>query len=192
MIWIGWAKLVICLALAALVTREAAATFTDVDSLGANSFGTGRITLTLSPSTALVTFSQMLPGDTVTAPLVVSNGTGGQPLRYAVTASAGNSGQTGLRDQLVLTVRTGDAGTPTTCTGFSGTQLYTGPVRGNASGLVVGNPAQGNHAGDRTLTAGASETVCFRVHLPLTTGNAFQNASTTATFTFHSEQTKNN
>ena len=190
--WKPLAKLCISVALAALVTREGAAAFTDQDPLGGNMFGTGRITLTLSPSSALVTYSQMVPGDTVTAPLVVSNGTGGQPLRYAVTASAGNSGQTGLRDQLVLTVRTGDAGSPTTCTGFTGVQIYSGPLRGNASGHVIGNPAQGSQDGDRNLAAGSGETLCFRVRLPLSTGNSFQGVATTATFTFHSEQTKNN
>jgi hypothetical protein len=41
------------------------------------------------------------------------------------------------------------------------------------------------------LALGA-ETLCFKVELPLATGNLFQTAATTATFTFDAEQTKNN
>jgi hypothetical protein len=47
-------------------------------------------------------------------------------------------------------------------------------------------------AGDRALAGGTSENLCFRATLPLTTGNTFQNASTSVTFTFAAEQTANN
>jgi len=42
------------------------------------------------------------------------------------------------------------------------------------------------------LNAGASETLCFRVTLPSSTGSAYQSASTTTTFTFDAEQTSSN
>ena len=57
---------------------------------------------------------------------------------------------------------------------------------------MFGNPAQGNQAGDRSLAAAANEQLCFVATLPLATGNAFQNATTTVSFTFDAEQTKNN
>ena len=64
---------------------------------------------------------------------------------------------------------------------------------GSTTGVnVIGNPAQGAQTGDRTLNAGASETLCFNVSLPLSTGNAYQALSTTATFAFDAEQTANN
>ena len=61
-----------------------------------------------------------------------------------------------------------------------------------ASGAGFGNPAAGAQAGDRTLAAAANETLCFRVTLPSGTGNAYQSATTTTTFTFDAEQTANN
>jgi hypothetical protein len=42
------------------------------------------------------------------------------------------------------------------------------------------------------LAASGSENLCFRVVLPLATGNAFQDAATSAIFTFDAEQTENN
>ena len=71
----------------------------------------------------------------------------------------------------------------------SGTPLYNSVLQGAA----FGNPAPGDHAGDRVLNGLPSEDLCFAWSLPLlTTGNAFQGATTTATFTFSAEQTANN
>jgi hypothetical protein len=42
------------------------------------------------------------------------------------------------------------------------------------------------------LAAGASEVLCFRVSLPLSTGDTFQGANSDATFSFAAEQTANN
>jgi hypothetical protein len=55
-----------------------------------------------------------------------------------------------------------------------------------------GSSVSGSQAGDRSLLAGASETLCFRVTLPLSADNTYQNLSNTTTFTFDAEQTKNN
>jgi len=41
---------------------------------------------------------------------------------------------------------------------------------------------------DRSLAAGASENLCFRVELPSATGNASQSDTADATFTFYAEQ----
>ena len=186
------ATTVIALGFAGLASAGTLALFTDQDALGANAFTTGTIDLTLTPSTALVSFSNMMPGDTITSPLVVTNGAGSQALRYAVTAAADNTDGKNLRDQLTLTVKTGDAGTPTSCTAFSGTQLYSNDLDGGVTGRIIGDATPGDQTGDRALAVAGSETLCFRVHLPLTTGNSFKSAATTATFTFDSEQTKNN
>jgi hypothetical protein len=132
----------------------------------------------------------MAPGDQVTDALQVSN-TGTLALRYAVTGSATNTDTKGLKDQLQLTIKTG----VTSCTngGFaaSGTAVYTGDLD-SAAGKLIGDIAPGSDTGDRSLTASTSETLCWHVSLPLNTGNAFQGASTTATFTFSAEQTVNN
>ena len=167
------------------------AVFTDSAAVDSNSFTTGTVDISTSPTTALVTFSNMAPGDTVTNPLVATNA-GSLQLRYAITSTATNTDAKGLKDQLVLTIKTIDLTAPgVPCDNFDGTQLYTGDVDGT-TGALVGSNAQGSQAGDRTLAAAASETLCFRVDLPLATGNAFQNATTTATLTFDAEQTANN
>jgi len=131
-----------------------------------------------------------MPGDVVTNPLVVTNA-GTASLRYAVKSVATNVDAKGLKDQLVLAVSTIDTTTPETpCSEFNGTSLYTGDLDSSA-GLILGNAVPGQTAGDRVLAVG-SETLCFRVSLPSATGNAFQGAATTATFTFDSEQTQGN
>ena len=176
--------------LVGLLSATALGLFTDSDTVGANAFSTGTIDLVVSPTSAVVTFNGMVPGDQVTAPLTVTNGPGGAQLRYAVTST---TTENTLAGQLQLTVKSG----VTTCTsagfGGSGTVLYGPAALGNTTPLaIIGNAAQGAQAGDRTLAVGASEALCFNVSLPIATGNAFQNLSTTATFTFDSEQTANN
>jgi hypothetical protein len=157
--------------------------FTDSESLDANAFTTGTIDVSTSPTTALLTASAMMPGDTVNGTLVVSN-TGTAQLRYAVSTSATNGDSKALRDAIVLTIKTQGA----SCAAFDGTTLSTGAL--DSAGF--GSNAPGAHGGDRTLNAGTSETLCFRATLPTSTGNAYQGATTTATFTFDGEQTANN
>jgi spore coat-associated protein N len=179
------------LALVSLGTGASSlALFTSSGTVAANTFTTGTVVISTSPATALVTFASMAPGDAVTAPITVTN-SGTLALRYAVSSVATNVDTKGLKDQLVLTVKSG----VTTCTNAAyaadGTSLYTGDLDSSA-GLLVGDATPGANAGDRTLAAAANDVLCFHVSLPLATGNLFQAASTTATFTFAAEQTVNN
>ncbi len=161
------------------------AIWSDSQAVAGNTFSTGSIDISTSPTSALVTFSGMAPGDTVTNPITVSNA-GTLQLRYAISTSI--SGSTTLSDGLTLRIKSG----VTTCTnagfGTDGTSLYSGSLTAGA----VGDAATGSQAGDRTLNASASEALCFQVELPTTTGNSLQSLSTTATFTFAAEQTANN
>jgi spore coat-associated protein N len=169
------------------------ALFTSSATVAANTFSTGTVVLTTSPATALVTFAAMAPGDQVTAPITVTNG-GSLDLRYAISATATNADvptPKGLKDQLVLTVKSGVTTCTTAAYGATGTVVYTGDVDSTA-GKLVGDAASGANSGDRSLAASANEILCFNVTLPLATGNTFQNAATTATFTFDAEQTRNN
>lgn len=167
------------------------AIWSDTQSVDANTFSTGTVDISTTPASAVVTYSNMAPGDSTTQSLVVDN-LGTLELRYAISSSATNTDLKGLKDQLVLTIKTIDVTTPLVpCDNFDGTQLYTGDLDGT-TGALVGSNAQGAQAGDRVLAASTNETLCFRVELPLATGDAFQNATTTATFTFDAEQTKNN
>jgi predicted ribosomally synthesized peptide with SipW-like signal peptide len=177
---------------AALASTGTSALFTDQQAVGANTFTSGTIDISVTPASSAITFTDMMPGDTVTDDLLVTNVTGSSNLRYAVSSSATNTDAKGLKDQLVLTVKTIDVTTPgTPCDNFDGTQLYTGDLDSTA-GKIIGDTAQGAQAGDRTLNSSTNETLCFRVTLPSTTPNAYAGSTTTATFTFAAEQTKNN
>jgi spore coat-associated protein N len=167
------------------VAADSLAVFTDSEVNAANVFGSGTIVLDDSPGSAAVTLTNMAPGDSVISPLILTNN-GSLPLRYAMSTGTTNVDGKALAGQLELTIR---AKTGALCTAEDGAILYGPAVL--ASG-ALGSNAQGAQAGDRTLAAAGVETLCFKVQLPLATGNAFQNATTTATFTFDAEQTANN
>lgn len=159
------------------------AIFTDSATVDGNVFTTGTIDISTTPTTALLVSGAMMPGDSVNGSLVVANaGTG--DLRYAMTTTTTSSDGKGLASQLTLAIKT----LGTSCATFDGTSLYSGAL----TGAFIGDPATGQQTGDRTLATGASETLCFRVTLPLATDNTYQGASTSATFTFDAEQTANN
>ncbi|MFA5891357.1 MAG: TasA family protein [Actinomycetota bacterium] len=157
----------------------------DTQDVGANAFSTGNVDISTSVTTALVTFSSMAPGDKVTAPITVSNA-GTLALRYAVSTAI--SGSTVLSGGLTLGIKSG----VTTCSnagfGTDGTSLYSGSLTSGA----VGSASQGAQAGDRSLAASGTETLCFQVELPSSASNTLQSLTATATFTFASEQTANN
>jgi hypothetical protein len=146
------------------------------------SFTAGTIDITASP-TAVGAVTDMMPGDADTAPLTIANA-GNAALRYAMSAAATNA----LGGQLELTVRAEDAGGG--CGAFNGAVIVASGTVLNGAGF--GSSTQGAQAGDRTLAAGASEVLCFRVSLPLSTGNPFQGVTSVATFAFAAEQTANN
>lgn len=156
------------------------ARFTDTTS-STWSFTAGTIDISTNP-TVFTAITSMMPGDNATQPLTVTNGGTGD-LRYAMSTAATNA----LGDQLTLTIKTEDAGGG--CAAFTGTSVLAATA---LDGAGFGSANQGIDAGDRNLAAGASEVLCFRVSLALSTGNAFQGASSAATFTFDAEQTANN
>jgi camelysin-like metallo-endopeptidase len=161
------------------------AVWTDSQAVTGNTFSTGSVDISTTPTSALVTFTDMVPGDKVTAPLTVQNA-GSMQLRYAL--STGITGSTTLSDGLELQVKSG----VTTCSNAAfdadGTSLYNSSLTNGA----IGSAAQGGQAGDRTLNNGASEVLCFQVRLPSGASTTLQGLSTTATFTFAAEQTANN
>ena len=142
--------------------------------------------ISTSPSSAIVSFSAMAPGDTVTAPVTVSNA-GSMQMRYAIRST---TTEDFLAAQLDLTIKIG----VTTCNNggfsFDGTSIYGAGDAGNTGGLnLVGDPSQGAQAGDRTLDAATNEILCVQVSLPTSTGNSYQGLTTTATLEFLAEQT---
>jgi len=168
------------------------ALFTDSTTIGNNSFTNGTVSISTDPTTTAFTASNMAPGDSVYGTVKVSNG-GTLPMRYAITSSATNADSKALASQLQMTVKSGVS----TCdaAGFSaGSTLYNAGVLGGLASAanVIGDPATGAQSGDRALSAGTNETLCFKVTLPTSTPNTYQAASTTATLTFAAEQTTNN
>ncbi len=154
------------------------AVFTD-SKASSGSWTTGTVILGVAPSTAF-TANGILPGDTGSQTVAVSNsGTGA--LRYAMTSTSTNTDSKGLAAQMTLTIKAGTCVSPTTT-------LYTGAL----SAAALGNPAQGADTGDRAVASGATDSLCFTWSFPIASGNAFQTATTTATFTFAAEQTANN
>jgi len=167
------------------------ALFTDQETVPAT-FSSGSIILDDVKIDGLtLTTSNLMPGDSVTDDVVVEND-GTSQLRYALSTASTNGDAKGLRDVLTLTIKTIDVTIPALpCDNFDGTSVLAATVLGaNTAGF--GSSAAGAQAGDRNLNAAANETLCFRVTLPSGTGNAYQNASTTTTFTFDAEQTANN
>jgi len=170
------------------------AIWTDSADVDANVFSTGTIDISTNPTTALVIYSDMAPGDSTGSQSLTVTNAGTLDLRYAVTMTADNTDTKGLYAELDLTIRGVDVTTPgTPCDDFDGTVLYGPASPFLLSGNLIGDPTQGTQAGDRTLTtASPSEVLCFKVDLPLAAPDSVQGASTTAVFTFEAEQTDNN
>jgi spore coat-associated protein N len=167
------------------------ALFTDQETVDA-AFTTGTIILDAAKIDALaLTTAGLMPGDVITDDVVVEND-GNAQLRYAMTSSSTNADLKALRGALNLTIKTVDVTTPLVpCDNFNGAlTLYDGVI--GASTAFFGDPTPGDDGGDRVLAGGANETLCFRVTLPDTTGDSFQGATTTTTFTFAAEQTSSN
>ena len=185
------ASALMVLALVAAWSGDALAAFTAQSSTGPTTVTAGTVQVSINPTSAVLSYTGMLPGDSVTNGIVVTN-SGSAALRYAISSSATNADTKALKDQLVLTVKSVDVTTPAApCDNFAGSQLYTGDLDSTA-GKLVGDSTQGAQTGDRTLGAGAAETLCLRATLPLATAATYQGATTTATFAFTSEQTANN
>ena len=184
--------LIFTMAAGAALTSVSGALFTDSDAVGSNTFSSGTVILSTSPTSAVVSFTDMAPGDVDNGQMTVTNG-GSLQLRYAVTSA---TTEDTLAAQLDMTIwdEAAEGVVDSTCdTTAPASKLYGPAALGSVAGTnVIGNPNTGFQSGDRTLAASANEVLCFRVELPSSTGNAYQGLTTTATLTFASEQTKNN
>lgn len=180
-------SVVVVLTTIATLSISSLALFTDTETVTGNGFTTGTIDLAVAPATAVVTLAAAAPGDQVTAPLTMTNG-GSLDLRYSMTST---TTEDVLAAELVLTVKSG----VTTCDDSNwatdGTTLYSGVLGTTGTIGVFGSAAAGNDPGDRTLSAGNNEVLCVNVTLPIAT-IVGQGVTSTATFTFDAEQTKNN
>ena len=172
----------------AVVTVSSLALFTDSADVTGNAFATGNVDIAATPATAVVTMPAMVPGDEVTAPLTVEN-LGTTELRYAATST---SAEDVLASALVLTIRSGVTSCDDTNWDATGTEIYSGILGATTTAPLFGSPTTGAQAGDRVLAAGADESLCVNVALPLGAASSVADLSTDATFAFAAEQTANN
>lgn len=176
--------------LVGLMSQSALALFTSANP--SSDFTRGTLKITALADGGLFTLTNMAPGDQVTEPITVTNA-GTPALRYAVTST---TTEDTLAAQLDLTIwdeaEEGDAGT--TCNSTAPASVLYGPAElGSTTGIdVIGDATLGAQRGDRTLAAGASEVLCFRVSMPLSWNSTSQNLTTVPAFDFHAEQTANN
>jgi hypothetical protein len=162
------------------------ALLTDSESVGSNAFTSAVLDLSAGSSTA-ITASGMVPGDVITAPLTMTNA-GTADLRYSMRSV---TSEDYLASALIMTVQTRLAN-DASCSAFNGTPLYSGTL-GSTSGIkIVGDPAGGAQSYDRVLPVGSADGWCVRIALPLTADNTYATKTTTATFMFDAEQTRNN
>lgn len=180
---------------AAVVTAAIAVTsvaslalFTDQETATANTLGAGTVELTATPATAVLSMGAMAPGDGVTAPVTVTN-SGSLDLRYSLTST---TTEDVFAAELLFSVKAGVASCDGAGFDASGTTLYSGILGSTSTTSILGSSITGADPGDRSLAAGSSEVLCMRVSLPASSTNASQGLSTTATFTFDAEQTRNN
>jgi predicted ribosomally synthesized peptide with SipW-like signal peptide len=191
--------LALLLAGAALISATGAtmslALFTSSASANNNGFTAGTVVIGISPANTIFSSGTMMPGDAVPAgtpgQAVTVTSSGTASLRYAITGIATVAP---LASQLVITVKQPDGNAGSSCALFNGTAINNAGFTfvGTTATNIVGDPTQGAQTGDRTLAGGASETLCFKVSLPIGTANTYQGATTNITFTFNAEQTANN
>lgn len=163
---------------AAFITSTSLAMYSDTQSSSGSRFDTGTLSLGVNPATALFNVANMKPGDTVYAPLTLSN-TGSLSLAYSMTSSASNTDNKGLAAALTGEVRliTGSTCNASTFNASSTT------IASNVTGL-----ASLATSSARTVASAANEVACFKVGLPSSAGNTLQGATTTASFTFSAAQ----
>jgi Camelysin metallo-endopeptidase len=155
------------------------ARFTTVITSQGNQFSAGTLRIAQLPASSTLAMANLIPGDNFDAQLDISN-PGTLPLIYAMTNSI--TGSSALGTDLMLTVR---AKTTTACSTRDGSVLY-GPA--SLSAGAFGNPSHGLDTGDRSLAAGASESLCFTIVLPEGAATTDQDTSLAATFAFLAEQ----
>ena len=165
------------------VERGTFASFTGSVTSAGNQFTAGSVALDTTIAVGdTLTVDNLVPGDSFSTQLNVSN-LGTLDLRYAMTTSSIGSASLGTALQLTIRLKVG-----VSCAVTTGATLYTGSFVGAA----IGNPAGGAQAGDRTLTAGNAEALCFTVVLPGGSSSLLEGTGILATFTFSAEQVPHN
>jgi predicted ribosomally synthesized peptide with SipW-like signal peptide len=171
-------------ALLGMVWAGTFATFTDSGTAG-STFTAGTVDLVVGGDTddayafTAIEMSNMKPGDVKYAPLTIAN-TGTLDFTYAMTTSTTNTDSKGLAAQLTLGVKkvANEAACDSAGVGYAA----------SADVLTASGALSAGAIASRALAAASGEVACFRVELPSGSGDTFQGATTTATFTLSATQ----
>lgn len=178
-------------ALSGAAALTTGALFTDSVTVTNNAFSTGTLVLTPGVTTAAWSISGAAPGAVEYRALTVTN-SGSLGLRYALSQVSSDPDGKALNAQVNLQVKP-LAAASCTAAGWGATAPLNGAGGTSlATAAVFGSAAAGAQAGDRELAAGANESLCFRLSIPTSVGNAHAGAVTSTTLTFSAEQTSNN
>jgi spore coat-associated protein N len=157
---------ILILSLGTNFVGETTALFTDSAQANNNSLRTATIDITTTPASEIFNITDMLPGDTVTRDVYVTNA-GNADLTYKVNNSGtGTLLWTDTTNGLQLTIKEGT------------TIYYDGPL----------SSLDSNTTSDFLLPEGQSDTLTFVVSLPTSADNTFQGLAETITFTFDATQ----
>ena len=206
---------IVALAVVGITSLTTSALFTDNETIVGGAITTGTVDLTTSGALTFdVPAAGLAPGDAAFATVKVRNA-GSLAYRYAVryqatdvdttpgtgtsTLPTGTAPTALLSTKLKLTsyVLGTRTGTVAACNrdGTGGGPVLASVSSPLATGALtdfIGKVAQGDQPGDQTLASQADQTLCFRIDLPTTTPNDYQNTSTKITLRFDAEQTVNN
>ncbi|WP_127588266.1 TasA family protein [Paenibacillus koleovorans] len=143
------------------------AIFTDTTTNSNNILSSAKLDLATSPASQIYNITDLVPGDTVTRSVTVTN-PGTVAFTYRVTGSSSTNTLlwTDTTDGFQLEIKEGAA------------TYFSGPIS-----LLNSNPAA-----DLSLASGANTSLSFKISFPVSAGNTFQNLSETITFTFSATQ----
>ena len=153
-----------------------------------STLGSAKVELSNTPTSLLVSLTNLIPGDLLTRCIAVEN-TGDVPVD--VTLSDGTTGSTVLLGGLIMSIEEGTVAsgqTPnSTCNGFTAGGVYR---MGTSAISTAGNYSGGAAASalsDQAFTgwaAGATKYFQVKVAMPKNVTDALQNLSGTLTLTF--------
>jgi hypothetical protein len=169
------------LASGALVWQSTSAVFSSTTSNAANSWTAGAVTLADDDSSgALFTSAALVPSSTGSNCIKVTySGNVSTAVKLYVAASTGS-----LAPYVDLVVSEGTGVGFGDCTGFSGTQIYSGTLSAFAAASSVYSNGVGSFA---PTTAGQTKVYKFTYTIDAATPNAMQSQSATATFQWESQ-----
>jgi hypothetical protein len=177
-----------------VTSLASAALFTDTRATAASTVTTGDVALAVGGSvSSSFAVAALAPGDAKYGVVTVQD-SGSLALRYSGQASWGTAGVLPASAQISMR----SIASPTApCDGSI--PLGTGDIVTNVSAsstlstsvAMFGSSSTGQQPGDRALAAATSESLCVRLQLPTSAGNAVANQTSTLAFQF-AEQTINN